>query len=219
MARITPLWSVSVLPPRPPFFFLVRVMFFTIHTTTRKSTLGSSVRTCLEAVSISELRGWLFPSHKEAAMTLWPQYFSHILGVRDLLLVCWLHWMMAYRIINDYYGCGCPRWLRRRGCVLWPQGSRLLTAFCVQHVESRPPLKTGHASRAEGALMGMLTSGTVGCRCLLCFIHLPELASPAPGVAQLLVEQLLRCCVIWANIPRLQLQHPEQSCAIAWVTP
>lgn len=63
--------------------------------------------------------------------------------------------------------------------------------------------------------MRMLTSGTVGCRCLLCFTHLPELAASAAGVAQLFVEQLLRWCVIWANIPRLQLQHSEQSCAIA----
>lgn len=87
--------------------------------------------------------------------------------------------------------------------------------FCIQHVENRPPLKTGRASRADRALMRVLTSGTVGCRCLLCFSHLPEVASPAAGVAQLLVEQLLRWCVIWANILRLQLQHPEQSFAIA----
>lgn len=33
--------------------------------------------------------------------------------------------------------------------------------------------------------MGMLTSGAVVCRCQLCFIPLPELTSPAAGVAQL----------------------------------
>lgn len=43
-------------------------------------------------------------------------------------------------------------------------------------------------------------------------------SSSVAAVAQLSAEQLPRHRVIWANIPRLQLQHPKERSATTWVT-